>query len=330
MPTRAVCALALWSVVVAGAYAPSLSGGYVYEDAPGPAPDAFARQRFEPWTWGQVVAALPSQPARSLDRFLTQLTQRYAGSDPRVARGIGLALHLLNGWLLWLVARTVLAERGAVAAALVFLAHPLQTEAVAYMAGRPEALSALWVLLALLASRRSVALAGLCTALAITGKEIGVMAWGLVPLFAWGTGQRWSRAQIGLWAVAAAVCGACFLRGVVGADVALWAGPWYVAGQLAALGRLLLLWPEALVLPSLTIDHDWRWITKPMAAAAVLAWGLLWRARPIWRMAALWVLVAALPRLLLPLPDGQHERHLYAGSLAVSLALGSLVAPRAA
>lgn len=318
---------ALVVLVVCGTvmtYAASLSGGYVYEDLP----DASTRVRFAAWSGWEELRAWPSLPQRSLDRALVLLTQRFAGGNPFVARSINLAVHLLNGWLLWLLARTVLTEWGAVFAAGLFLLHPLNTEAVAYVAGRPELLSAMWVLLALLLSRRSVALALVCAALAITGKEMGVMALALVPLWAWCTGQSWSLRTRLAWATVSVVMAWLFLRGVQGSQVALWESGTYVAAQLTAYGRLLLLIPESLVHPSaLTIDHDWIWITRPLAYLGAALWAvtlaLVWR-WPLWRFAVLGSLVAILPRVLLPLADGLHERYLLVPMIGWSLALGSL------
>lgn len=317
---------AILGLVVCGtvmAYAASLRGGYVYEDIP----DRISRDRFIAWSGWAELQSLPERPARSLDRALMLLTQRFAGGNPFVARSINLAVHLLNGLLLWLLARQVLTAWGALFASALFLLHPVQTEAVAYVAGRPELLTATWVLLALLVSRRSVAFAGLCAVLAVTGKEMGVMALGLVPLWAWCTGHRWSRSAMVGWAGVSLIMGGFFVRGVQASIGSLWASGTYVAAQLTAYGRLLFLLPEAILHPSaLTIDHDWIWITRPLAYASAALWAMalwaLWR-WPLWRYAVLGSLVAIAPRLLFPLLDGLHERYLMVPMIGWSLAFGS-------
>ena len=304
------------------AYAGSLSSGYIYED--------WTEPRLQPWSVSQVFADTIATPQRSLDRWVTRLTQRSAAADATLARSISLALHLLNGWLLWILARPVLSAVGAGSAAALFLLHPAQTEAVAYVASRPDVLTGGWVLLALLASRYSAWLALACAALAVTGKEMGVMALALVPLWAVWTGQRWTRAQMAAWACVAVVMGALLVRGlaVSSATWEVWS-PWYVAGQLAALLRLVALWPEALWnVSALTIDHDWTWITKPVALGAVVLWTAAVYRRGWLRFAALFVLTASLPRVIAPLLDGQHERHLYVGSISICLAVGAVLLPR--
>ncbi|MEW6732697.1 MAG: tetratricopeptide repeat protein [Acidobacteriota bacterium] len=59
-----------------------------------------------------------------------------------------LLLHALNGWLVyWLVRRYCKKELLAQVSALLFIAHPVHTEAVSYIAGRTELLAATFALL---------------------------------------------------------------------------------------------------------------------------------------------------------------------------------------
>lgn len=303
-------------------YAQTLTFGLVYEDR------VYEPIGMRPWPGMLALASETARtPARSLDRLLRTLS----GPDPRIGHAVSLAVHLVNGWLLWLLARRSLAAGAALAAVAVFWLHPVQTEAVTYLAARGDLLVGTWVLLACLAvESRRIWLAACCAVLAITGKEMGVTAWLLVPLYAWFRGQRWSEPLQGAWAVGAILLGCLVLRGATASHVAWWASGSYVAGQITALGRLLLLWPEALVNPyALTIDHDWYRITAPIAWSGAAAFGLAVLAlRGWWRLALLWSLCAALPRLVLPLLDGQHERHLYVTSIALSLATAALIAPK--
>lgn len=292
------------------AYGPSLSGWFVYED---------------------YVQPDPSGPVRAAVRWTYALTHAVAGDGPFPARVVNLGIHLLNGLLLWLVGRSVLTSAAALLAVGVFLLHPLQTESVAYLASRPELLMATWILLSCwAATSRRIWLAAGCAALAVTGKELGVMAWVLVPLWAWQTGQRWSRWELAAWTVAGAGMAALF-------DLALASRGWlvapslpYVAGQLAQLGRLVLLVGESLIHPqALTLMHDWIWITRWVAIACAGGWLLaLVTMRGWWRFAVLVTLAACLPRLLLPFPDGIHERHLYTPIFAWSLAIGAALFPK--
>ena len=109
----------------------------------------------------------------------------------------------------------------------------------------------------------------------------------------------------------------------------------FTAAMLTVTGRLLLLVPEALVHPSaLTIDHDWAWITPTVAWSGAAVWGLVacvsaWRC-PMVALAVAWTLIALLPRLLLPMPDGIHERHLYLPLLGAWVACGAALSQRKA
>ena len=305
-------------------YAASLSGWYVYEDAVHPQ-----------WaSWQDALNATVRMPARSLaawSRFL-------AGPDPYTHRAVSLTWHLLNGVLVWLVAKHVLSSAGAVMALAVFLLLPIQTESVAYISSQPELIAATGVLLALLAtSRGRLGLACVCAMGAMAGKELAAPALFLVPLWAWWTGQRWSRAWITAWAVT--VCGVGLIGFWLATSHVLLASywpptSWYIAGQIATLTRLLALIPESVVRADvLTIDHDWGWLSKPAAVCAVMVWlGALetaWRFRwPAWGFALLWTLTALSVRLIVPLPDGLHERHLYTPMVAWSLAIGAAVFPK--
>lgn len=286
-------------------YAHSLSGGYVYEDV---RPDAEAVYA-ETWHgWRGLVAP------RSLSRLSFTVTTAVAGASPSVARTVSLAWHLLNGWLLWLVAgRTRLA---AVVAGL-FLLLPMQTEAVAGIAYRSELVAATWLLCACLAVNRGWALVALgCAVSAFTGKEAGLIALALVPLWAaWTRDRRWGWAVlVGLALVLVApVC-----RSVPLLPQSLGS----VSRSIAALGHLLALvvWPAGL-----TIDHDWAALTARQLDAAPLTLGLLaaiallaWGSRPSWAFA--WVLVALAPRLLWDVGEGLHERHLYTPLIGLALA----------
>lgn len=302
-------------VVTMLAYAGSLSGGFVYEDG---------------------VLPVSGQMVRPLLRFSHQATAALFGDTALPQRIVALAWHVLNGLLLWSLARRVVSAGAAVFAAGLFLLHPVQTESVAYLASRPELIAATFVLIALLAVERGALwLAWFCAALAIAGKEMAVMAWLLVPGWAWIRGQVWSPRWVTVWVGTACVALTAFGLVAWQAFGSLWS-PWALAAQWAELLRLLWLIPESLVHPSaLTIDHYWRWITKPIAALSVcgclsaLALAAWYRSR----LALLLIgtpIVALLPRLLLPMPDGLHERHLYIPMIGVSLALAMACAPRKA
>lgn len=286
------------------AYAGSLHGWFVYEDAMVREPSL---RKLAEWSW--------------------RMTERVSDT-PFAHRVVSLAWHTVNGVLVWLLARRVLGIVGALMAAGLFLLHPMQTETVAYLGSRPELALVTCVLLACLASSAGqVWMAGVFACLALVSKEMGVMAFALVPLWAWLTRHTWTPGMPEAWLTVSAVVGAVFLSE---ADRFLVLMPWaYYGSQVAELGRLLWLVPESLWNPTvLTIDHDWRWVTRPIAFAALVAAPCLleigWKYSRMALFALAWTLVALLPRLVLTLPDGIHERHLYLPMVGLSLALGSL------
>ena len=70
-------------------------------------------------------------------------------------RTTNLVLHALNGWLVYLLAQGLLgSEMAALASAVVFVVHPLQTEAVVSIVGRSELLAAALFFIAWLSFRK--------------------------------------------------------------------------------------------------------------------------------------------------------------------------------
>jgi tetratricopeptide (TPR) repeat protein len=81
-------------------------------------------------------------------------TFQIAGLDPLLYHAINVLLHTLSAILLFLIVRKLLELAGTVGArarilagfaATIFLVHPVQTEAVAYIAGRSESLSVFFI-----------------------------------------------------------------------------------------------------------------------------------------------------------------------------------------
>jgi Flp pilus assembly protein TadD len=271
----------------------------------------------------------------------------YAVFGPRPAgfHAVNVALHLACGLLLFDVARRTLRMtrtlpgREATAAwwaALVFLLHPLATEAVTYVSGRGELLAALallgvleLVLLAEVAARgraplRAAALA--CCALgmgvtpAMLAAPLAVLWLGrcvlpradaghlsfaserAVPASAGIEPRRWPL-HLGLAAVAAAALYLAAVRGlwafVLAPDVAPLA---YLRTQLGVTWYYLrlLLWPAGQ-----TVEHEWplaaSWLAPevlvPAAGWIVLLGALVWLERSGRRAAAFWLGLAVLTLL---------------------------------
>ena len=120
-----------------------------------------------------------------IDAQLIASIRQSDGVDAAISmvHAVNAALHGFNVWLLWLHARAGLRGRAApLAAALLFGAHPLNTEAVAYGVGRADLLAAALGLAALRlhASRRYLT-TFICLLLALAAKETAIV---LLPLCA--------------------------------------------------------------------------------------------------------------------------------------------------
>jgi tetratricopeptide (TPR) repeat protein len=132
----AVVTIAFW------AYSPAAHGPFVFDD------------NYLPFS-GSNIASAPLmgwiRGVRPVLMFTYWVNARISGADPWSYHVFNVLIHLLAGGLVFLIVRR-LAEWANIAAdrrpllsafaAAVFLLHPIQTEAVAYLAGRSECLSA--------------------------------------------------------------------------------------------------------------------------------------------------------------------------------------------
>jgi tetratricopeptide (TPR) repeat protein len=138
----AACAL----IVVCWAYAPAMRGPFLFDDNGLP----FALPNFEAplATWMRGV--------RPLLMFTYWLNVQWSGSDTFSYHAVNLLLHSIAAGLMFLIVRRLLEWSGeksrrdllAGFAAAIFLLHPVETEAVAYLAGRSDALSVMLLLAA--------------------------------------------------------------------------------------------------------------------------------------------------------------------------------------
>ncbi len=212
------------------------------------------------------------------------------GGSPVGFHAVNLTLHLAVAWLLGALAEGVGLGTGvALAAALLFAAHPVQTEAVTYVSGRTDLLCALFVLLSLLAWRRSRRLAdgwAIASATALGAALLAKEAAVAVPLALLVPGAhpaaRPPRPLLpllvaGLWAVAWSAAGGAGLR-LAGLAARL------PAVAIAALTYLrLLLWPAGLHLERFTAVAGWPApvVVAAWVALAALAAGLVLVARRV-------------------------------------------------
>jgi protein O-mannosyl-transferase len=130
------------------AYGPALSGPFLLDDSYLPYMlDGYADAPLGAWMQGL-------RPVLMLSFWLNY---QQSAQDPFAYHMVNMLLHFTNGVLVWLALRRLLTQAGeqgwrrewlAAFAGGLFLAHPLQTEAVSYVASRSETLSVFFFLAA--------------------------------------------------------------------------------------------------------------------------------------------------------------------------------------
>lgn len=270
---------------------------------------------------------------------------------------VNVAIHVLAGVLLWaLVLHTLRTPRlaptwGAAAGglsvvlALLWVLHPLQTQAVTYVIQRGEALASLFYLLALYAAARAAqspragwwwGLVVVASLLSVFSKQIGfsipftiaLYYWVFYPATRWQERLLWwlpavvAWLLLGLWLARAAAAE----ENSVGSHLAF--GPLaYAITQAPVLTRYLQLSVFPL---HQSLDYSWTVIPLATAAPYLLAWlalggATLWG---LWRRAAwsfpagAFFLILAPTSSFLPIADVIEEHRMY---LALACVLSGLV-----
>src|SRR5260370_38330196 len=135
------------TVVGAALYSPALSGRFVFDDDTLPFRTGIHDASLGAWLTG----------VRPFLMFSYWVNYRISGEDPYSYHVLNLLIHAINTSLVFMVLLRRLSVGGwcrskgyaaSVLGATVFLIHPLATESVSYIAGRSEALAALFMLLA--------------------------------------------------------------------------------------------------------------------------------------------------------------------------------------
>jgi tetratricopeptide (TPR) repeat protein len=366
-PARPLAAALAAAVVAAAVYAPTLGHGFALDDGPEVVDNASIRSLAN-------VPALLAEPGwhgsgedapiyRPLTTATYALDFAIGGLAPAGYHAVNVLLHALASALVVLVAiRLGLTPAAAALAGLLFAVHPVHAEVVANVAGRKDALTAVFLLAALLAHgtalRRggaAVVLAPAALAAAMLSKETGVV--GIAVLAAWDlllereAWRRGRRRALALYAAYAAVTAGYLVarwRVVGSLGVPLDHIPFLenplahvpasvrILTAIAVLGRGLLL----LVAPvTLAPDYSWAAI-RPVAsatdpavlasAAAVSALAIaavrLRARRPALAFAILWYGITILPgaNLLTPVGTIFGERLLYVPSVGFCLAVAAL------
>lgn len=184
-------------LVAAGvwAYANSFGGVFVFDDVPGIVHNPSIQSLWSPAQW---FAAPPGSTPSGRPVLNVTLALNYAlgGLDVAGYHALNLVAHLVAGLALFGVVRRTLqsprlrARFGAVATplafavALIWIVHPLNTEAVTYVVQRGESLAALFLLLTLYCAIRGwIWAAVLACALGMGSKETMVAAPALVVVW---------------------------------------------------------------------------------------------------------------------------------------------------
>lgn len=151
---RTLLAAGLLAAAGLAAYHNSFRGPFIYDDVPAILDNPSIRHLWPPW-----VALLPPQGAgmtaegRPVLNFSFAINYAISGRATWSYHALNLAIHLLAGMALFgTVRRTLartrpdLADFVGFSAALLWLVHPLQTEAVTYVVQRAESLMGLFYL----------------------------------------------------------------------------------------------------------------------------------------------------------------------------------------
>ncbi|HVN75260.1 MAG TPA: hypothetical protein VMT19_03015, partial [Thermoanaerobaculaceae bacterium] len=271
--TVLLLSLVLVAATVA-AYSNSLSGAFVLDDRDTILNDPHLGKfdSFRAVLLGVRGGPTGGRPLASLSFHLNALI---AGRTPTGYHLVNLAIHALAGLALFGCLRRILAGRAGggagapFAVSLLWVLHPLQTEAVTYISQRAESLMGLFLLLAFYAALRGFdsarpepwfRLAALASLMSVLAKEVGVVAPVLIflydGLFVSGTPRSAWRRHRGLYAGLAltwAAAGLLQLTSPRGYSVSL------TSAALSPLGYLrrqlvgilvylkLVVWPSPLV-----------------------------------------------------------------------------------
>ena len=339
-------------------YANSLHNGFVFDDSAyvgSPPIQQFAAGRllFENW--------LNLDLYRPLALLSIALDHHLYGTAPFGYHLTNLLLHIANSLLFHRLGLRLLARpAAALAAALLYSVHPLQTEVVNWVSARGDLLLGLFLLSGLLCHCRGAPqssprhwriLAGGCFAAALLAKESGVMWIGMVWWWdccprgrlegIWGFSLRWLRRHwgyllvLGLWLL---------LRGAVlstGEPSARPVSANFLAGtplaqRLLTLGSIFLRYLVLLVFPMrLCADYSYNsiplvaspldpWFLSGLGIALLLAGLPLYLSSPALAFAAglFWLGLLPVANLFFLPPSAMAERYLYLALPALCLGLG--------
>ena len=345
-------------IAVAGgwAYHASLGVPFLFDDERAIVADPPARHLRPAGQGPDAPVGDTTVAARPLLRFSFALNDALGGLDVHGYHLVNLLIHLCAALSLFGIVRRTLrlpSLRGrharaapwlALAAALLWVVHPLNTQAVIYLSQRAESLAALWMLLTLYAGLRAWSsphphrwegVSVLACAAGMATKEIAAAAPLLVVLydrtFIGGAAREWWLRRRGYYAalgttwllLAALLVASPRLQSTGLANPSL-PDPFHYAltqGGVILHYLRLSVWPHPLA-----FDYGWpvaSW--QPRAAAAALAviglagstcWAVR-RRHPLGFLGAWVFLILAPTSSLLPIKDVAFEHRMYAPLMAL-------------
>ena len=309
-----------WAVVLVAVtvlvYSPMDNAPFVYED----------------FNWVDTVSAdnsygLTGQwPSRNWTQWSYQAQADYGRANPRPYHLMNVVLHLVTGgWVYLLGRRFGLPVPSAAFASAIFLWHPLNVAAVAYVSARSDLWMTLSAVIAVTLTllRRWWLLPLVAAACLLSGasKELGALS---AVLVVW----TWRPVAL-LWLAPSGLMALAIIRwGEYGVRWPAWE-TWIELASANVMGIWRVLW--LMVVPvGMSIDPDpYSWpMPHRMVALAVLVACIAWvwrRGVVLERWALGWLAVALLPRVLMPTFEPIHDQHAYLAMVPVALLAGCFV-----
>ena len=282
--------------------------------------------------WLEVWAPRQTRP---LAYFTFWLNRQIGGGDALGYHLFNLALHAGAVMLAWRCLRRLIDQRAAFTAALIFAAHPMQSEAVNYVWARPILLAALLCFASLAAwldGRRWIAV--LWFAAALLAKEECAAFPLVVAWLEWRGGKRIEWAPVAAMLALAMAAGARVIWATAvtpGAPAGVQAGI-SPARYLLAQGPAILRYLRLVLVPyGFTVDPDvqagiWvalaAWVVL-LAAVGLLAWRAGGRGWTTWLIAGLLLLSPS--SSIFPAADLAADRRMYLPMFAFAAAAGLLL-----
>lgn len=309
-----------WAVVLVGVtlliYTPVSIAPFVYED----------------FNWTATVSPDHSYgwTAQWPTRLWTQLSYQAQAVDgqakPLPYHLLNVVLHLVTGGAVFLLARRFgLPVPSAGFASAIFLWHPLNVAAVAYVSARSDLWMTLFAVIAVTLTllRRWWTLPLIAVACLLSGasKELGALS---VILVAW----TWRPVAV-LWLIPTGIVTAIAVRWMEYGVRWPAFGTWIELASANVMGVWRVLWLSVIPV-GLSMDPDpWMWPMPHRIVGLVtllIGAGLVWRRGvALERWALGWVTVALLPRVVMPTYEPIHDQHAYLAMVAFAILAGSLV-----